>query len=482
MTGENPVAKSLPFIFAAVFFTGLGCLGFPRPMMDDLFFTGAGLNLAAGGDFSNPLLARQDFPGTLYFLHPPLHSYAIAGWLKIFGVSTASLLAFQAVMYVLICWSTICILRKHRAPHLLEWLLPLGVASAFLSVGLRSEPLAAALTMLGFALVECLGQKTVLLFCGFLLLFLGASVASRLSFFSAALALASFVRLFLGGTSFIRLGVLAGTALIVAMLGFSCLIGFHFQEFYKIYHFHAAGRLGGDIGSLLGHFFRGILGISQWPLLLLWLVSLPLLYRLSSKTRDLVRASLFVSGVFLLLMLTGIGGEGAIWYVVFSLFALTAAYAQQSSPGRSRLAQMSLAAALLIGNGRSGVELFGLATGHITTETNLQTIPAPASGRPVLINPESARYAFDYRLPKGAIDWNFSAPFPAELATETVLHPDDVYIVGPTVLEVLDREKWLDESVPRWNPLGRARWSFLQHPHWTYVINGKDCLPPKPQN
>jgi len=38
--------------------------------MDDLGSIGTGLNLASGSDFSNPLLARQGFPGALFSLFP----------------------------------------------------------------------------------------------------------------------------------------------------------------------------------------------------------------------------------------------------------------------------------------------------------------------------------------------------------------------------------------------------------------------------
>src|SRR5579863_8170863 len=98
---------------AAFFFTALCLLDFPKPWVDDLFFCGAGFNLANGGDFSNPLIVRQNYPSHYYYVFPPLHSYAIAGWVHLFGISTVSLLAFQAVTYTIIACSTIAILRRH---------------------------------------------------------------------------------------------------------------------------------------------------------------------------------------------------------------------------------------------------------------------------------------------------------------------------------------------------------------------------------
>jgi len=480
--GTSPASRSLPFVFALFFFAGLGLLGFPRPMMDDLFFIGAGLNLASGGDFSNPLLARQGFPGSLYFVHPPLHSYALAGWLKIFGISTGSLLAFQMVMYVLVCWAAIWILRKYRGPRLFEWLLPLGVATAFLSVGLRPEPLSAMLTMVGYAFLLCLGGEGLVLFCGFFLIFLGASAASRLSFFSAALALSAFIQLHRGGLPLIRLAVPAGSALLTALFTFACLIGFRFREFFAIYHFHAAGRIGGAVLWLLGHFLLGTLAVTQWPLILLWLATLPLLWRLRSQAGDLTRPGLFVASLVFILAAIGWLGHGVLWYVIFSLFALTTAYVQQSSSRRAWLPQVVLAIALLIANSKNCLEIIGLAAGRVTAETDSPAIPQLSPEHPMLIDPSSARYAFNYRLPKGVIDWNFSAPFPKELATDSALHPDDIFVVGASAIEVLNRNKLLDESLPKWNPLGWDRWSFYQHPQRIYVIYAKDCLKHETQN
>src|SRR5665213_1074302 len=90
----------LPLVFAMFIFGALLFLDFPKPGLDDLFFVGTSLNLAQGGDYSNPLLERQQFSSHFYFVHTPTYSFALAGWLKIFGVSTFSLLGFQLLMYL----------------------------------------------------------------------------------------------------------------------------------------------------------------------------------------------------------------------------------------------------------------------------------------------------------------------------------------------------------------------------------------------
>src|SRR5258706_11443516 len=69
----------LSIAVALVFFCGLWLLDFPRPMVDDLFYTGAALNLAGGGDFSHSMLGRQEVPRQFFFFYSPRPSPVLAG-------------------------------------------------------------------------------------------------------------------------------------------------------------------------------------------------------------------------------------------------------------------------------------------------------------------------------------------------------------------------------------------------------------------
>jgi hypothetical protein len=143
-------------------------LDFPKPHTDDLSYVGAALNLANGGDFSDPFLARE-FSEHYAFFYPPIHSFVLAGWLKVFGISAASLTGFQTLMYLLCAGSAIFILRKNEASAWLEWLVPLAASNAFVSGGLRPEPFAAAFIIVGFAMIECGGRNKALVFFAFFL-------------------------------------------------------------------------------------------------------------------------------------------------------------------------------------------------------------------------------------------------------------------------------------------------------------------------
>lgn len=127
---------------------------FPKPNWDDLFYSGAGIHLAEGGDLSNPLIARQGFPSHYFFVYPPLQSYALGAWLKCFGISTRSITALPILCFFSICCATILVLRRYRANPVLEWLVIPGAMFGILPLGLRPEPLSVALAMCGFALAD----------------------------------------------------------------------------------------------------------------------------------------------------------------------------------------------------------------------------------------------------------------------------------------------------------------------------------------
>ena len=161
------------------FFLLLWRLGYPDPWWDDLFYNGAALNMAHGGDFSNPLLDRQGFPGHYFFVYPPIHSYAVYAWLSVFGVSAASLLAFQNMMYFFIAAALILLVCRHGAPRILPWIVPLAVMAVFLKLGLRPEAFAVAITMLGYVLFVLRRKTTICVWFSFLLIAVGVMAAPR---------------------------------------------------------------------------------------------------------------------------------------------------------------------------------------------------------------------------------------------------------------------------------------------------------------
>jgi hypothetical protein len=82
--------------------------GFPFPNVDDGLFTGAAVNLASGGGLRNPLL---ESPGP-YYLYPPFYDFFLGGWLKVAGISVASLVGFHLAVCFATSWLVLEIFRK----------------------------------------------------------------------------------------------------------------------------------------------------------------------------------------------------------------------------------------------------------------------------------------------------------------------------------------------------------------------------------
>ncbi len=465
----------LPLGFAVVLFGALFLLDFPKPGLDDLFFLGTGLNLAQGGDYSNPLLERQQFPSHFYFVHPPTYSYALAGWLKLLRVSTGSVLGFQLLMYLAISAATLIILQRHKSRAFLAWLVPLGVTAAFLSEGLRPEAFSVALTMCGFALIHCGSAPPVSVFAGFVLMILGGSSAERLTFFSAAMALAAMVDLRKRGFTMVRSLIFAGAAGVIVSVVLMYLIGFKLSEFWSTFHYTAAGRTGGGIvGSLTG-FVRNF-SIIQWPLVLLWVGCLPLLLQTGQK--PVAHITLFLTGAAIVTALVSGSGHGVLWYLILTLFL---ASLNDEKPIAGRLTMygpLLIACVLLIANTRNVIYAAGMLGGKIRPDRGDRLAEArslrPIPEHPVLLDSETARYVFNYRILAGFLDWSFSSRFPGSLATEAPLRPADIYLIGPSSVDWLNLKTHLNLDVPRWKPLGPGK-TFHVFPRWVYIIRPEEC-------
>src|SRR5881409_235869 len=115
---RSPKNPWLLLTWTAAYCLMLWLLDFPKPMVDDLAYCGAACNLAQGGDYSNPWLLRYHLPGHLFLVYPPLHSFALAGWLKLFGISARSMTAFPVTMCFVTASSTAALLWR-KSPVLI---------------------------------------------------------------------------------------------------------------------------------------------------------------------------------------------------------------------------------------------------------------------------------------------------------------------------------------------------------------------------
>ncbi len=471
----------MSLLWACLFFLILWRLDFPKPSVDDLFMSGASLNLAEGGDFSNPLIARQEFPGHYYFLHTPLHSYALAAWLKLFGISASSVTAFQMAIYILAAAATIFILRRHSGPGWLEWLVPFGVSMALLPSGLRHDGFSVALTMTGFALIECGCRRLPAVFLAFLLMFCGGSVTPRLTIFSAALVGMAGYRLWQSSAETGRkrwtFCVPAAGALLATLLLLAWLIDFRLREFYTIFHLHALGRVGTK-SHLLDWFLAGQ-QLTDWPL---WMVFAGLLFFCLRKPKDaLARIGILIACTFCIVTFSGALSASGNWYMILATFVVAASLSKQVSGLKSFIIGVVICFCLLLGNAKNILEAAGNLTGQISADLGkdrdraLQLRSTPE--HPLLVNRDAARYLYDYRLPPGSLSIEHSAPFPAFYVTQAPLHPGDIYVLtGSLALRPFEHDTYLEHyPVEAWSIFGLAKPFFDKYPRRVYIFTAESC-------
>lgn len=149
-------------------------LGHPLPFLDDLFFLGGAMNLAAGHGFWNPYCPAITLvdPRPEFFVYMPLHGYVMAGWIKLFGVSRMAFCVFQCLAAALSTWGLWLALRRFSDGLLLPIGLVMSVAVFLGSTGMRPETLGLLLLVWGWVLLE-MRTPIALFFAGLLL---GASI------------------------------------------------------------------------------------------------------------------------------------------------------------------------------------------------------------------------------------------------------------------------------------------------------------------
>lgn len=432
----------------------------PLPMIDDLFYIGAGLHLSDGGGLENPLIVRQGFPSAKFLMHPPLHSYLLAAWCHGLGICEGTLLGFQNFFYLIFCISLVSIFRSLQVPVWLCFTPPLAVIPSFLHLGLRPEPVAAALIFLGVALMLSKTPVPGVQEIGLFICFLGTSVSARVAIFGLIL---SFVFFFTKrpttpcpcASKLISWGALAALALLL-----NCsLISFDIATFWTNFFFHATQR-------------TDSLGLVSWVKTKIGLVQLPfllfavLLSGCAVFFRKQVKKWEFWMGMALMLVVLltafwGLAGHGVFCFIYFAsaLFIFLV---------QDRIWKRFWAGGFLLCLALASLKVLfyglGLVTGNISPPTSsLHSWKAyiPQLGDEVnfLVDSWTFRFLMDYRLQNNVYDWSFSSPFPGTLALETPPHPKDYWLLGPVSLACVAK-KYSVPEIAVWTPLGSPRWSF----------------------
>lgn len=149
-------------IFDWAVFSGMAALviylifrGYPLPFYDDLAVVGAALNLAKGGEFQNPYVAdwMAAFPAAKPFFYPPGMSYLLGGWLRVFGIGSPAMVAFQWCALIGGGVALGSLLRRwFFQPRLVALVAGFAFVLAFQMEGMRNEVAAYAFAFAGLCL------------------------------------------------------------------------------------------------------------------------------------------------------------------------------------------------------------------------------------------------------------------------------------------------------------------------------------------
>ncbi len=479
---RSSVPQWLPFCFSAAIFAALWLTDHPKPMWDDLFFFGASHNLAQGGDCSNPMIVRQEFPSPYFFTYPPISVQILGTWLRVAGTSACSVTGFFAMLYFGISSLSIFAFRRLGVDLTFQSLVPLAVSGAFLEVGLRPEPLATVFFMAAVALTLGAVPAWWRTFFGSLFLVLSVLTAPRWLPFGVGFTAFSCLEYWRAGREnhmplfrhFLAAVLGASFAGVILLLS----IDFRVAEFWETFYAHAHERTAAQSKKIaLQHFLLAVAGPYRWPLMLLTGLLLVGSFR---QTSPVSRFSLFLAMAFPLAVMSSLLGHGSVWFLSFLLLLLGSAVAARASTTFSAVLRVMIVAVILLANASPIVDIGGRTMGVISTDKSanydLALTYQPTPERPVLIDSASARYLYDYRLPSGCLDFQFAAKFPGIDATMAPLRREDVYVVGTLGMRRIEEQKLAAPQVQIFRPAGSLTPPFFVHPRYVYVVTGAECL------
>lgn len=269
---------------------------------------------------------------------------------------------------------------------------------------------------------------------------------------------------------------------------FLCLVHFQPGDFLATFRFHSTRYtlMKATATRRLVVFAIEHLRILNWPLLL---IPLGLLLFLLRKPKDnLTKAGICTMAAFPLAAAAGLVAIGAMWWPILAMLFLGAAALKIVSARWRTGLTTAIIAMLLVANRRDFIAMAGILSGKISADLGEESAAAlavrPSRESGLLIDSWIARYLYDYRLPQGALDLQFGAPFPGWLPGCTPLPPTkgpefrtgDVFLAGPRVVEHLINFTYLDErDIAKWRPFGISAFASEKNPRRVYVIPAESC-------
>jgi hypothetical protein len=458
---------------------------YPPPHQDDIFFVGAALNLVTDGEFKNPYILSP-FTGENFYLYTPFHSFVLAAWLNLVGISKSSLTLFQCFCGAIISIAIAILLRRYSFPVITAFLTTLVIAIFCRTMGLRPEILGLAFMFTGFSLLAI--NIPIAYFLGFFL------VASAIFTQPVTLAYA-----FVIGAGicfynfhqyrpsrqdlFVMISISIFGAFFIAFLFFIWCINFNISSFIDQFQFNVNAVATPGIQNKIYSFLFVIFGYYGYILylpswILLSFVSVSLISKLNSYqlTERILLLSILL-GIFLNIFLHGRRDVLLLFLWLFITVTMTTFFSKNRPQLRRSMKVLFISLWLTSLLLSQSLEIISSLSRGKITQSSYETIQTFVNAHPnyqYIVDASAARYVFNYRLPKNSISWIYHIPAPEHLRGKVI------YIGAPYFIQYMGLEafnsptlKQIAESYPRVSFLGRRFNSLPQMPFEVSIIELK---------
>jgi hypothetical protein len=414
--------------------------GFPPPSRDDLFFLGGAVNVEETGALANPWIRFWNpVAESRFYFQPPLYQYAAAAWISLLGLSAASLTGFHCLLGAIASLAAVATLWRFGLGGS-PW-MPLLLAVALSSQGLRHDGLGLALLALGVWLV--VGRGTASYAAGLSVLTLAVAAWPLTVSYVACSTIAAVtlrLRAAKGGTRS-KLAVASALGILLPLVVVLASIRLQIQLFLRDFFWHARLRLpngpSGTMDTILHLFTVGWNALLLGPVCLLAIGLVGANLAQWPRVRPEVRTLISVAGTGMLIELMLYPAHLDVLFALgCSVLAVVLSREPVFHANRVRLAAVILVAALAPNVGYAALRWLGPA--RESSAYYAQVCRSVAGADSLVVDEYAARYVFDYRLPPGVTYWDYSVPpmqyWPESLAER---RPGTVWVLsrakGPKV-------------------------------------------------
>lgn len=426
--------KVLADLFAAVVIGGYVLLsGGPISWCDDYFFIGSGIHFAQTGELRNPFLSSlfltaSGFTSDAFHYHPPLHTFLVGNWCRIFGISEFSICSLYALTYSIGAFCFARLIARVRVAFLPRVAVMIVFVLSMQPIGFRSEGVAYSFLAAGILLSTSLRSWAVL--SGWLLI--GFSILTYPSTFGPALVVgASVVFGVFPGPCFaprnfsFRQLILGGVGAAAVFIILWVMLDGKIGEFWNTYNQMAKLANPSTMGDpdRFVRFFQLTTSYNQvfltFPLFLVLSIGAVLAIVPGSVSR-LQPQQRWMLLILLLTVLASIAMahlRTKQWMLACG-FASVGIVCSQYFTGR--MARLLTGVLLIAWAG--GSQIFSIITLSLQNPVDPNLASAIRdyvhnSGKNLLIDGQTARYIYDFRIPEGTIDitWHRGNVFTEEV-------------------------------------------------------------------